>query len=221
VNVFLSYAAADRELAAEVAAGLQDCGHRVWSDDTIPPGQSFSGAMAVAMREADAFVFLLTKGYARGEWARLESGVAIASGRRVIPVVAEAGAEIPPLLRDLRALDLTDPRSRAAAIARLCRSLEQPVAPVPLQAGIEAVGAASQALHVERERYDAASRERDQGMWRGQVLVAIIVVIAAAVVLAGLATDSIVVVAALAALAAGLAAVIGFRLGAARARDRR
>ncbi len=221
MNVFLSYAAKDRALALEVRNGLLDCGHRAWSDEEIGAGESLSDAIARALKTADAFIVLLTENYSASEWALVEVGAALASGKPVIPVLAYRTAETPSLLQDLRRVDLTDPEERGIGIARLCEAVEQKTVRQPGREGIEVFRGASAALEHERLMYEEQSRLRYAEWRRVQLLAAVVAMIAA---VAALVTSSLAgkaeIVAVVSSLSAVLASIVGFYLGSHRDRER-
>jgi nucleoside 2-deoxyribosyltransferase len=204
MKVFLSYAAVDRELADELRRRLVECGLEVWSDAEIQVGDSLSAVIAEALQTADAFVVLVTRNYSGRLWTSLEVGAALASGKPVIPVVAEPGAEVPPLLRDLKYLDITDEKTRPAAIARI-RAAATGMSPRRSdEAAFEVLVGAATSLDLERRDYDATLRRRTAELSRVQVLAAAVAITAVG---AALVTFSVVDSAAVTALVAGISAL--------------
>jgi hypothetical protein len=223
MNVFLSYARADQELASQVESTLRSCGFDTWSADReLRVGEMWSDVIARALRRADAFVVLLTRKYSQSEWGRVELGTAIASGKPVIPILAEKGADVPSLLRGIIYLDLTDGRDKASQLASLCEILSRGLPPPSRQAGIEAVQQASDALREERAAYESDAGLQRSSRARLEGLAAAVAVIGG---IAGLLTSSLagtgteVIAATVAAAGAALAAAGGFYLGSKRRRD--
>lgn len=213
MNVFLSYVSADKEIARQVARGLERCGLEVWTDEEVLPGESLSAAIGTALGKADAFVVLVTKRASPSQWAGLEVGAAVASGKRVIPVLLEAGADMPLILRDRSYLDLSEPQTRGDRINLLCRTLKEPAGPVSesgVAAGMLAVEGATLALGRERTAHEVLLQSRLAWVRRTQVLVAFVVLVATAAALITAAVSGTVV---LAALVTGITGVLGSGLG--------
>lgn len=113
--VFLSHNHRDEPLADEITARLEAKGIEVWDDESVAVGDHWSEAIAAAVDRADAFLLLISKDFLASEWALLEVGAAVSQnanhGRPVIPVVVDANAVLPALLRDLRYVDLSKPET--------------------------------------------------------------------------------------------------------------
>jgi hypothetical protein len=61
LNIFLSYASEDRDIAEEIQLALSGAGHRVFYDKaSLPAAGDYHGRIEHAVREADAFVFLIS-----------------------------------------------------------------------------------------------------------------------------------------------------------------
>jgi hypothetical protein len=60
MQVFVSYAGADRALGEKLKAALQAHGIAVWSDNQIQPSQNWAERIEHAVRQADANVLLIT-----------------------------------------------------------------------------------------------------------------------------------------------------------------
>jgi hypothetical protein len=219
MKVFLSYSLADHALARQIEQGLRACGSDVWTA-AITPGESLSESISNALNEADAYVLLLTHNASKSQWASLEAAGAVASGRRVIPVLGEPGAEVPLILKDRIYLDFTDQATRPEAIERLCEALQEPDSygsGQSLREGIDAIEGASAALGWERTAHESVARERRAFLWRTQVFVSLIALVAT---LAGLVAASASGTAATAAVVSGvssvIAAAVGFYFGSGR-----
>ncbi len=201
MKVFLSHNFQDDPLAHDVGQNLREAGLEVWSADAIRIGDSLPAAISTAVGEADAFVLLIGAQSSESPWISLEAGAALASGKPVIPVLAEKGAEVPLILRDLRYLDLSDPERRQQGIATLARTITEG-APTPRPAeGLDFVSSASWELAAEKERSRAVEAARNQVLLRTQVLVAAVGVATGIVALGIVALSN---TSALAVLASGL-----------------
>jgi hypothetical protein len=102
MQVFLSYAAADREFAAGVARSLKKKGYHVWfADDRLYPGDNWSLAIGKALKESDAMVVLLSPESVRSEWVRRGIEYALSSQKykgRLIPVLVRPTKDFPWIL---------------------------------------------------------------------------------------------------------------------------
>ena len=103
-DVFISYAAEDRERARSIAVYLESRGWSVWWDRKIPVGRAFDEAIEDALRRARCVVVLWTKDAVASRWVRSEASDA-AQRQVLVPVLVEE-VTIPLEFRHLQALDL-------------------------------------------------------------------------------------------------------------------
>ena len=100
-RVFVSHASADLPLASEWHRWLTADGHEVFLDhdlrDGIVLGEEWQPRLHERLRWADAVVCVLTAAYRRSTWCAAEVGIAQAHGSRLLPLLAERGAEHPLL----------------------------------------------------------------------------------------------------------------------------
>lgn len=136
-KVFLSYSWKDRDLAEGIRSKLEESGARVWSDSLqIVPGTNIRDAIDDAIRSADDIVILLSNDALSSTWTTIELATAIASAvqadrPRLIPVLAEKGIRIPPLIADTKYVDASSRDGRDAAIESLVRAVyESPSLPL-------------------------------------------------------------------------------------------
>ena len=104
MKVFLSYSAADRELARELVSRLRAEGFDVWQFDELAPGDNWALAIGKALEESDAMIVLLSPDAAKSEWVEREVEYALTSPRyknRLLPVVVKPTRRIPWILRKL------------------------------------------------------------------------------------------------------------------------
>ena len=121
-DVFLSYAAADDDFARALARALQERDLTVWfEEDQIQPGDMWVDLVQDALDESRSVIFVLGKGAAKSNWLAVELGPALASGKRIIPVIQEGIPieELPGPIRRRKALLGDDPVTVAEAIARV------------------------------------------------------------------------------------------------------
>ena len=114
-TVFLSYANPDREIVRRVADGLQAEGIRVWFDEeSLKPGSKWVQEIERGLDAADFVAFFISPHSVRKNgWAQQELQIALhrqisgEEGAVILPVLLER-AEVPPLLRNIQWLDMTD-----------------------------------------------------------------------------------------------------------------
>jgi hypothetical protein len=111
--VFLSYASADRAIALRVANGLAAAGVKVWSDKTSISAADWMHEIERTLSAADFFVFFISQRSVASSFAARELRIALdrklsgEGGAVILPVMLE-DTEVPPLLRDLKWIDLRD-----------------------------------------------------------------------------------------------------------------
>jgi hypothetical protein len=113
-SVFLSYADSDREIVRKVADALQERGIRVWFDEfSVKIGGNWLREIERGLDSADFVLFFISPSSVQEKWAQREIQVALhrqVSGERgavILPILL-AQAEVPPLLRNIQWLDMTD-----------------------------------------------------------------------------------------------------------------
>jgi len=118
-DVFVSYAAEDRDRARRLADYLESRGWIVWWDRKIPVGRAFDEVIEHALQRARCVVVLWTKDAVASRWVRAEASDA-AQRQVLVPVLAEE-VTIPLEFRHLQALDLRGWKAGAAppALERL------------------------------------------------------------------------------------------------------
>jgi hypothetical protein len=113
-TVFLSYSHEDKKIVSEVAEELQAAGINVWFDlSEIRWGDSLIERINRGLDSADFMAYFMSKNSLAKAWPKHELNAIISralSGDRgavVLPVLLD-NAEIPPVLRDKKYLDLRD-----------------------------------------------------------------------------------------------------------------
>jgi hypothetical protein len=105
-DLFISYAATDRETAERLAARLELEGWSVWWDRQMPVGVSFDVAIDQALNQARGVVVLWSPVSVISDWVKSEAGEAKRRGRPLLPVVIRT-TEIPLEFRRIQTIDLT------------------------------------------------------------------------------------------------------------------
>ena len=102
MEIFLSYASEDRELAEQVQLALAGSGHHVFYDkESLPAGNDYHARIRSAVQRADIFVFLISpNSVAQGSYALTELKYARTKWphpkTRLLPVLLHA--TLPPHL---------------------------------------------------------------------------------------------------------------------------
>jgi hypothetical protein len=101
VRAFVSYAHRDRQVAEGIVDALRRVGVEASVDETVPVGGSWDETLVAAIREADAFVPLISSAAVENAWVMSELGAAIAGRKTVVPVLLSARppATLPAPLR--------------------------------------------------------------------------------------------------------------------------
>jgi hypothetical protein len=110
-QVFISYAAADKNIARIIAETLQSAGLKVWIDEwELAVGDSIQKRIHEAVTSSDILLVLLSPASVASRWIQTELNAALSLELRdraitVIPALIEE-CEIPPLLADRAFIDL-------------------------------------------------------------------------------------------------------------------
>jgi adenylate cyclase len=119
VDIFISYARADREPAASLAALLELYGYEVWWDRDLVSGSDFEQEISCRLAAARAVVVIWSDVSVKSGWVRDEA--ADAARREVlVPVTLGDHVVVPFGFRSLHAipLDTGDPSELLKAIMR-------------------------------------------------------------------------------------------------------
>jgi hypothetical protein len=112
-RAFLSYSHDDRDIATQIAEGLQASGVEVWFDKwEILPGDSLiKKIFKEGLAGADAFIILLSQHSVQSRWVQEELDVAlikrIEGVTRVIPVII-GNVQVPLPLRAVQWIDMSE-----------------------------------------------------------------------------------------------------------------
>lgn len=118
-NIFISYGRKDgRELALRLSDDLQAVGYSVWLDTAeIPGGANWSQEIEEAIEHSHLMLALLSPAAYDSQWCRAEQLRATRKGKRLIPLMAVSGSEVPLHLEHMNYLDFSD-ESRYDAMFR-------------------------------------------------------------------------------------------------------
>jgi TIR domain len=90
-HIFISYSRRDSEFVDRLIEALEKYGFPTWQDvNAITGGEVWKGAISKAVREADAFLIVLSPQSASSENVSKELAVATKYARRILPVMYQA-----------------------------------------------------------------------------------------------------------------------------------
>jgi hypothetical protein len=136
VNVFLSYASEDRQIAEQVSLALAGAGHAVFFDkQSLPAGGDYHARIRNAIEQSDIFVYLISsKSLSEGSYALTELKFARAKwphpNGRVIPVVLR-DADRERIPNYLSAVTWLEPEGNIAAEVTAAVAQLEPKKPLP------------------------------------------------------------------------------------------
>ncbi len=179
-RVFLSYNHEDKAQADRLRGMLAEQRLDVWMDAEIAPGTSWREQIDTALRTADAVVVLVSPASSRNSGQSSEVVAAIAARladpqKLVVPARTGPDVDLPVLLQDVQALDLSAPTD---VVERRIRDLadrlrrESPREVRDPGKSLDLLDMDSFGLLVERQMYHrlALERERHRLLLLGQVL---------------------------------------------------
>lgn len=120
-SIFISYARNDgKTLANRLHDDLIALGYEVWLDTAeIEGGASWSAEIEEAIERCQITLALLSDGSFRSEICRAEQLRSLRKGKRVIPLLVQAGADRPLYLEHLNYLDFSNPAEYATRLTEL------------------------------------------------------------------------------------------------------
>ena len=124
-RLFISYARRDgAALAQRLEADLRLQGHDPWLDRKgIEAGQAWSREIEDAINGCESLLAVLTAGAYESSICRGEQLRALRRGKRIVPLLAQAGADRPVYLEEAHYLDFSDEPAYPTRLADLLREL--------------------------------------------------------------------------------------------------
>ncbi len=143
--LFVSYAREDYPTVSKFVSTLRALGVETWMDvDALKPGELWEQSIHSALTKADGLLIFVSRYSMGSAWVKFEvQAIFEREDMKVIPVILEEVADLPPALRKRQWLMLTD--ASKDAIDRAARTLAEqfkPAAPVeerPVTPRLEAV----------------------------------------------------------------------------------
>ncbi len=117
-SAFISFTRQDAAIAERLAAELERRGVSVFrADQAIAPGESWAARLQEEIAKSSLVFTIVSRASAKSEFVASETALALAEAQKgrtvVIPVIAERGVELPYFLRQVQALDFTNPSSES------------------------------------------------------------------------------------------------------------
>lgn len=110
-KVFVSYSTQDLNRVSHLQDHLAGSPIDVFvAQHSVTPSQNLSESIDRAIEQCDIFVLIWSQNAQASPWVQQEIGKATAWKKRILPLVMDAGAELPGFIRDLKYLAVhTDP----------------------------------------------------------------------------------------------------------------
>jgi hypothetical protein len=154
MKVFVSYASDDAPYARELADALRQRGIEVLEDVAITAGARWAAELRRMMEDADAFILLVSKSSSTSPGFDREVATAVARTARdrdlrLIPVMLDRRAEIPPLLSRYQGIRPQSAQNPNRVADLIQQSLNTAVAPTDLYLEHEVVQTESANLSLD------------------------------------------------------------------------
>ncbi len=109
-KVFISYRAADRELARKVSEQVARLGGEALASEwSARQGSTLTLKVDERLRASDLVIAIASKESAQSSWLNSELGVAVALNKKVVVITDGLPAkDLPPTLRSVRTIELRD-----------------------------------------------------------------------------------------------------------------
>lgn len=125
MQVFISYALNDKDIATLIRERLVEVGIDVWDDQhDLRPGDRWQLSVTRGLEESQVVLILISRSSTQSSWASAETAASLVVAsrdplKRVIPVVVERGVSMPPLIAQFQGIDLSEPHTREQNLTRL------------------------------------------------------------------------------------------------------
>jgi len=103
-DIFISYARATADIAAQIGEALRAVGYTVWRDDELPAHRAYSDVIQAELDAAKAVLVIWSADAAQSEWVRSEADRARA-GRKLVQITVD-GAGLPMPFDQIQCADL-------------------------------------------------------------------------------------------------------------------
>jgi hypothetical protein len=126
-SIFLSSAAADTDVAQRIASELKRAGYRVVTLGKIRAGDDWIPHLNNAVDQADAVLLLVSDHWLASASSQIEAAAALSDSpgrsKRVVPILIDRNAPLPPWMQTLQYVDMSDATSTSTGLQTLLSSL--------------------------------------------------------------------------------------------------
>jgi predicted nucleotide-binding protein len=139
VDIFVSYARADRKSAESIVEALEAVGLRIWWDAALLPGQAFDAQIRNVLQEVRVVLGVLSPTSLRSQWVISELTFAHKNGITIVPVLVGGARpeDLPVPLNEIHSLVFDDANSEASA-REIALQLTRTIAIQPARGSTEA-----------------------------------------------------------------------------------
>jgi hypothetical protein len=126
MHVWISHSSDGAEFATALRAALLEHGIEVQVGlESIRAGEGIATRITGEIQASDAILAIITPATAKSLWVSSELAMALSSGKRLIPILADAAAEVPYLLRQLHYVDMSAPDSFERGVESVLEGLRR------------------------------------------------------------------------------------------------
>jgi len=129
MKIWITYALEDKEFVEKIKLFLKQSDLDILDvENEILPGDNIIVAIADAISKADLILVILSKNSSERQWFSTEIGLIISeirknSHKKIIPILKEKGAAIPPFINQYQFLDLTENKDIETQLEKLLKTL--------------------------------------------------------------------------------------------------
>lgn len=130
MKIWITYASEDKEFVERIRAFLKKSDVEILDvENEILPGDNIIVAIADAIAKADLILVILSKSSSERQWFSTEVGLIISeirknSHKKIIPILKDRSAVIPPFINQYQFLDLSENRDTETQLERLLKTLQ-------------------------------------------------------------------------------------------------
>jgi len=77
------------------------------AEDSVAPGAMLASSIEAAIKKCDLMILVWSRNAAASDWVKQEVGAAKSAEKRILPLMLESGLDLPPMIADLKYLDIT------------------------------------------------------------------------------------------------------------------
>ena len=130
MKIWITYASEDKEFVERLRTFLKQSNLEILDvENEILPGDNIIVAIADAIAKADLILVILSKSSSERQWFSTEVGLIISeirknSHKKIIPILKDKSAIIPPFINQYQFLDLSENRDTETQLEKLLKTLQ-------------------------------------------------------------------------------------------------